>query len=168
MALFAKRPLRRTKDGRFDVNLASEQREVLKGYLDQLRDLLLSDDPLLRRLFPTAYPDDAERDAEYQRLMKGELIESRFVAIETMEATLDATSIDEAELNRWMQAINSLRLVVGTRLDVSEDWGDVEIDEDDPDHGLWVLYEILTWLLYAIVHALSEALPPPSATGPEI
>ncbi len=168
MPLIPKRPIRRTRDGRFEINVPREEREVLKGYLDQLRDLLLSDDPLLRRLFPTAYPDDAERDAEYQRLMKGDLIESRFVAIETMEATLDATSIDEAELNRWMQAINSLRLVVGTRLDVSEDWSEVDIDEKDPDFGLWVLYEILTWLLYAIVNALSAALPPPTATGPEI
>src|SRR5437588_500232 len=38
------------------------------------------DDPSLRRLFPTAYPDDAERDREYRQLVGDELVERRRAA----------------------------------------------------------------------------------------
>jgi hypothetical protein len=156
---FPKPPVRRRRDGRYDLALANVEREVLAVYLDQLRDLLMSDDPLLRRLFPTAYPDDPERDREYQKLMRGDLLEAHFTAIETMEATLQAEVIDEVQLTRWMQAINALRLVIGTRLDVSEDVPGV--DPDHPEFGLYVLYENLAWLLNYVVAALSDGLPEP-------
>ena len=47
------------------------------GLVGQLREQLLAstDDPSLRRLFPPAYPDDAERDAGYQVLARDELLE---------------------------------------------------------------------------------------------
>ena len=98
--------------------------------------------------------------------MKGELIESRFSAIEVMEGTLDERYVDEPALTRWMQAINSLRLVLGTRLDVSE-MPDPP-DRDDPDFGLRVLYEQLGWMLGFIVEALTAALPEPTDDGPDI
>ena len=166
MPLFPHRPVRRCRDGRYEITLDEVERRVLRAYLDQLRDLLLSDDPLLRRLFPPAYLDDPDHDRDYQRLMKGDLIESRFAAIEVMEATLDERYVDEAALTRWMQAINSLRLAVGTRLDVSEE--PEPIDRDDPDFGLRVLYEQLGHMLAFIVDALTRGLPPPNAEGPEL
>lgn len=158
MTLLPRRPFRRRRDGRFEINLSADQREFLRTYLDQLRDLLMADDPNLRRLFPAAYADDPEKDAEYQELVRGQLIEARFVAIDTVEATLDATDVAEAELTGWMQSINALRLVLGTVLDVSDD--PPEPDPSDPDFEPFVLYEELGWLLTHIVMALSEALPP--------
>jgi hypothetical protein len=164
--LFPHPPVRRRSDGRYDIALDEIERRVLRITLDQLRDLLLSDDGLLRRLFPPAYLQDPDRDKDYQQLMKGELIESRFAAIETMEETLDEKIVDEAALTRWMQAINSLRLVIGTRLDVSET---PELpDRDDPDYQLHVLYEEFGWLLGHIVRALTTALPEPTDPGPEL
>jgi hypothetical protein len=164
--LFPQPPIRRTRDGRYEISIGELERRLLRTYLDQLRDLLLSDDPLLRRLFPPAYLEDPDRDQDYQRLMKGELIESRFAAIEVMEATLDERYVDEGALTLWMQAINSLRLAVGTRLDVSEEPG--PIDREDPDFGLRVLYEQLGWLLAFVVEALTLGLPEPTDDGPEI
>jgi hypothetical protein len=164
--LFPKPPVRRRHDGRFEITMGDVERRDLRVYLEQLRDLLLGDDPLLRRLFPPAYLHDPERDQDYQQLMKGQLIESRFASIEVMEATLAEQFIDEAALTRWMQAINSLRLVVGTRLDVSET--PAPLDRDDPDLQLRMLYEELGWMLAHIVEALTEALPEPTDTGPEI
>jgi Domain of unknown function (DUF2017) len=161
LSLLPKRPVRRRSDGRFDITLAEAEREVLSRYLEQLRDLLMGDDPLLRRLFPTAYPDDPDRDREYQKLMRGDLLEAHFAAIEAMDETLRADVIDEAQLTQWMQAINALRLVIGTRLDVSEDLP--RVDPDDPEFGLYVLYENLGWLLGFIVVALSAGLPEPVA-----
>ena len=100
--------------------------------------------------------------------MRGPLLESHFSAIETMEATLGAKDVSEGELTQWMHTINSLRLVIGTGLDISEDGADQEPDEADPNYQLFALYHVLTWLLHWIVTALSAALPPPVDDDPPI
>ena len=164
MGYFGKRSVRRRRDGSYDLDLDEQECAVLTRYLEQLRDLLMGDDPALRRLFPPAYPDDPARDKEYQQLMRGELLESRFASIETMEATLGQKTVDEATLTSWMQSINALRLVLGTLLDLGEE--PVEVDPEDPQYALHGLYEYLGSLLYEIVKALTEGLPPPSADNP--
>jgi hypothetical protein len=155
-----KRKVERRPDGTFEINLSDGEREAIAAYLQQLRELLLSDDPLLKRLFPPAYLDDDEREHDYQSLMRGDLLESRFAAIEVVEETLTQEVIDEAAITQWMQSLNALRLVLGTRLDVSEEPG--PLDPDDPDFSLRVLYELLGWLVADIVRALSASLPPPT------
>lgn len=162
MSLLPRRPVRRLRDGTFEVTIDAEERAILRDFCGQMRELLLADDPLLRRLFPVAYATDPEADEEWQRFAKGQLIEARFAAIETMEASLDATALTEDELTQWLQATNALRLVLGTRLDVSEDEDPGDIDPDDPDVGLRHLYDYLGWLLSFMVDALSAALPPPT------
>jgi hypothetical protein len=160
LSLIPRRPFRRRRDGRFDINLSTDQRNFLRAYLDQLRDLLLADDPNLRRLFPVAHADDPEQEAAYQQLVHGQMIEARFAAIEAVEATLDATDVDEAALTGWMQSVNALRLVLGTVLDVSEE--PRQVQPGDADFEAYVLYEELGWLLHHIVTALAEALPEPT------
>jgi hypothetical protein len=157
-------PIRSLGDGRYEINLHESTLEVLAAFLEQFRELLMGTDDSLRRLFPVAYLNDPERDAEYQQMMHGELLESRFAAIETMEATLQADTVSESELTQWMQSINALRLVIGTRLDVSEE--PVEIEPDDPDAMLYAMYELFGNLVDLIVRVLTPGLPPPSATGP--
>ncbi len=163
MGLF-RGPIRSLGAGRYQIDLHESTLELLAVYLEQLRELLMGNDDSLRRLFPVAYLNDPERDAEYQQLMHGELLESRFAAIETVEATLRADTVSEGELTQWLQSINALRLVIGTRLDVSEE--PFDIDPDDPDVMLYALYELLGNLVDIIVRALAADLPPPSATGP--
>ena len=160
MAFGFKSPVRLRADGQYDLLFTADERYMLRTYLEQLRDLLLGDNDLLRRLFPPAYLDGDDHEREYQELMRGDLIESRFAAIETVEATLDEACVDEATIQRWMQAINSLRLVVGTRLDVSEE--PRTPDPEDPDFALYLLYETLGWMLAHIIDAASQALPEPT------
>ena len=118
----------------------------------------------MRRLFPTAYHDDPERDREYQQLVRDELLERRLAALATVEATADADELDEAQLTGWLTALNDLRLVLGTRLDVSE-------DQDDDRRGrpatrpAMAVYGYLSVLLGEVVDALAEDLPPPHGTG---
>ena len=40
------------------------------------------------RLFPVVHPDDADQEAEYQRLMRDELVTSRLAGIDVVEAVL--------------------------------------------------------------------------------
>jgi hypothetical protein len=145
----------RTRSGAFTIKLPEAERELLVGLSGQLRELLVADDsPGLQRLFPTAYPDDQDRETEYQQLVHDELLDKRLAAIDVLESTVHAKQVDEAQLHAWMGAINDLRLVLGTILDVSEDMD--EIDPDDPRAGSFAVYGYLTHVLSQIVHALAS------------
>jgi hypothetical protein len=63
-------------------------------------------------------------------------------------------SADEAEA--WLRALNDLRLVLGTRLDVQENSLLDRIDSDDPDAAGLAVYAYLSWLQEQLVEALSE------------
>jgi hypothetical protein len=158
--------VQRIAGGRYAIDLPEPERDLLADLVGQLRDLLLAttDDPTLRRLFPTAYNQDPERDLEYQLLVRDELLEKRLSALAAVEASAEATELDEAGLTGWLTALNDLRLVLGTRLDVSED--DVEVDPDAPDAGAHVVYHYLGLLLGEVVDALEDDLPPP--TEPDV
>jgi hypothetical protein len=150
--------VRRTGPGRYAVDLADEERELLGNLVDQLRSLLSgsTDDPSVRRLFPTAYHDDAERDREYQQLVRDELLTRRLAALDAISATLQAAELDEAALSAWMGGVNDLRLVLGTTLDIGED--DDPPDLDDPDAPTFAVYAYLTEVLAGIVDALADGL----------
>ena len=144
----------------FSVNLAPEARAWVVDLADQLDQLLRVDTEDTKRLFPTAYPNDPELDAGYQILAREQLIDSRREAIELMRNSVDSDVLDEAEMAAWMGIVNDLRLVLGTRLDVSED--DDELDVDDPQMDAKLLYHELGGLLTEIVDALMGTLPDPA------
>jgi hypothetical protein len=157
-------PIARVGDG-FAFNIGDEERQLVARLLTELSQLLVgeSDDPRLVRIFPPAYhlADDAEADAEYQRLMREELVASRLTGITTVNGALQSTDVvDEETMVAFVQAINGLRLVLGTMLDVSEDLDPDDIDDDDPQAGEHHLYNFLSWLLDWAVRALSEPASP--------
>jgi hypothetical protein len=150
------RRVKRTRRGDFELRLPAEERAVLEALVPQLRQLLDGDlaDPSLRRLFPTAYAEDPERDREYHALVRDELADRRRATVDTLLATLDEPRLTEEQLTAWMGAVNDLRLVLGTRLDVSEET-ELPDDPDDPDAPMLALYGYLGFLLEDIVEALA-------------
>jgi hypothetical protein len=149
-------PFTSVGDGRYRVRLSAEERDVLRGLPDQLRRLLAEDDPGLVRLFPPAYLDDAERDAEYHKYMREELVTRRLESLATVEATVDADRLTQDELTAWMKVLNDIRLVLGTSLDVHEDDDPgQQLDADDPQAPLRGLYWFLSYLLESTIDALS-------------
>ena len=160
MALLGRR-VKRTRKGQYQLRLPAEERDLLRTLPAQLRQLLVEggDDPALRRLFPPAYLGEPEREAEYRQLMGDELLASRQAALDVMEATVDAEVLEEEQLLGWLNALNELRLVLGTRLDVTEDMYDQEVDPDDPRAPGLALYGYLSWLQEEVVVALSGSLP---------
>jgi hypothetical protein len=159
VARFAKR-IRRTRDGDFEVRLPAAERELLLTMVGALRAALDGDvraEPALRRLFPPAYAEAAEQEAEadYQAMMHEDLLASRRAALDVLEATAERKRLDEAELMAWMTALNQLRLVLGTRLDVSEDDAPFP-DPADPAAPLLEIYHYLGVLLEAVIDALES------------
>lgn len=154
-------PVERTAKG-YVVNLEQEEIDLLARLFDELRGLLLNPDPqtapLLRRLAPPAYhlADDAEAETEYQRLMHDDLVATRLEAITTVEALLRAgRPFDEEGAQALLRSLNSVRLVLGTLLDVGERDDPAAIPDDHPMVGEMHLYHFLSYLLESTVQAIS-------------
>ena len=151
---------KRSRSGTFRIGLGNEEREALRWLCSQLRELLTEPehdgDPAVARLFPPAYREDEhEKNTEYVQLMRDDLVSGRLQAIATIESTVDGTELSEEQLLGWMGALNDMRLVIGTRLDVTEDME--EISDDDPRAPMFGLYQYLTWLQSDVIDALQEA-----------
>lgn len=146
----------------FILNLRPDEAELVTRLIGELRELLLANDPLseplLRRLFPPAYhlADDVEADAEYQRLMREELVASRLTAMEEASRLLNSGQpLNDAAMQGLLRSLNAVRLVLGTLLDVGETHDPSELRDDDPMIGEHHLYQFLSFLLDSAVDALS-------------
>ena len=86
--------------------------------------------------------------------MHDDLLARRLAALDVVEATVDSERVDQEQLVAWMGAINDTRLVIGTKLDVSED-PSFDIDDDDPSAPAYAIYTYLGWLLEQVVEELN-------------
>ena len=153
----SRRGISRRKDGTFRVELPDEERDVLAALPDQLREALDAGEPTLYRLFPPAHAADDEANEDYARLVGPGLVDGKLRALAELERTAHAKRLDAEELGSWLGAIESLRLVLGTQLDVTEEsYG--PLDRSDPDAPRLALYHWLSWLQEEVVQALSESL----------
>ena len=148
------------RQGSYVLHLDERERQLIRQLLGELRALLSlgAADPRLRRLYPAAYADDAEKEDEYRLLTHEELKSGRLANIDVVEESDDAERVSEEQLTAWMQAINSLRLVLGTMLDLTDDDQELNFDPDDPDSRTQALYGYLGGLLDEIVDAQLETL----------
>lgn len=107
---------------------------------------------MLERLFPPAYssPLHLDKQDEYRRLMQEDLVERHKDELELLASTAGAETLNEEQLLAWSRALNSVRLVLGTYLAVSE-----EHDELRPESAEDALYQWLTYLLGEAIAALS-------------
>ena len=152
------RPRRRiqARQGRYVLRLDARERELVRELLGELRELLAlsPDDPRVRRLYPAAYSDDNEREDEYRRLTREELQNGRLASIEEVARTIDEPALSPDQLTAWMQSINTLRLILGTMLDITDDNQEPAFDpENDPNARTVALYGYLGVLLDEIVTA---------------
>jgi hypothetical protein len=131
------------------------------------------EDPVLARLFPTAYPDDEEAASEFRRFTEGGLRDGKAAAAVAIidgleeaglpqELTEDGLMIDveldAATAEMWMRSFTDLRLALATRLGVEE--GDEaywhSLPEDDPRSQAHDIYEWVGYLQETLVGALSQ------------
>ena len=153
------RRIKRKRNGQLELRLTPQEQAVLGHVAGQLREAIVSsaENPMLRRLFPPAYVDDAEKEAGFQALARDELLESRLAALDDVEAALSDRVMDADRASGLLRSCNALRLVLGTRLDVSED-EDPDIDPDDPEAATWALYYFLSTLVAELVDVLTGDL----------
>jgi hypothetical protein len=123
-------------------------------------------DPALARLLPDAYRDDDEAAGDFRRYTEQDLRTGKRACAGTVLATLapylqrgGRMVLDRDEVDAWLGTLNDLRLVLGTRLEVSEDT-DLEPDDDDPrSHALHV-YGWLGWLQESLLSCVDPRPAP--------
>ena len=152
-------PIKRRRDGRFVIRLDANARVVLANLAAQLPEAIASRDPMVRRLFPPAYTADDQTAAErdYRQLVDAALVNHHTRSLETLVATAEADSLSEEEFGAWLDGVGSLRLVLGTRLDVHEDMD--APDPQDPMATEYGLYLFLGELQELMVEILADDLP---------
>lgn len=155
---------------------AVELLELLGGEEDQEQDPLATlvglpagdltkpEDPALARLFPDAYaPDveDPEAAREFRRYTEPDLRAGKRAHAGTVLAQLQPLlerggrlALDRDEADAWLSWLNDLRLVLGTRLDVTEDLDEEDLDPEDPRSQVLAVYGWLGWLQESLLSCL--------------
>jgi hypothetical protein len=168
----------RELSGQIKLTLDSTEREVLTQLFDQMSQLLselgdqestdpleamlgmngsteISDDPALARLFPDGYSDDEHASADFRRFTEQDLRQEKTAALTQIRSALqsneDTSFVSPLQAQSWLKAINDLRLVLGTRLGVTQE-NDFDSDSDEPGVNL---YNFLTYLQGTLLDALS-------------
>ncbi len=158
----------RRRDGRLDLTLEAPEAELLRALPDQLRELYQGDrdDPARQRLFPRAYLDPTEEEAEtqWEDLVHPELLADRLAALEQLSGALDGAErarrdrvvvhipVDDAPA--WLSVLNDARLALGARLGVTEDTDLSRLDPADADAAPKAAYAWLTYLEGELVETL--------------
>ncbi len=139
------------------LRLDTHERLLLSDLLDELERLLDDpDDPELRRLFPPAYSDRAD-DEQYRSLVHDQLVSGRAKAVATVRQTLAVETLDLEQADQWLRALNDMRLVLGTRWDVTEQMDYGKLDLNEPRGRELAVYGYLSWLQEQLVEALQPS-----------
>jgi hypothetical protein len=156
-----KRPIRRNKDGGYTIKLTDHERDVLRDLPNEVIKLMEDEEDSRStfRLFPRAYENDLGRQVEYDRLMRDDLATRHIEALRMMQESADAKELSEEQIDAWIRALNQLRLVLGTRLDVTDDTDEDDFADDEATASAYALYSYLGYLQDAAVEAMSEAYP---------
>jgi hypothetical protein len=118
------------------------------------------DDPVLARLLPDAYADDAEAAGDFRRFTEQELRDGKAAAARTVLATLPEDGgrirLSDEEGQVWLRALNDVRLALGVRLSITEDFDPraADLDPADPRSAYMWIYDWLTFLQETLVRAL--------------
>ena len=125
--------------------------------------------PVYERLYPSAYAD-ARAEETFRDMtetgLRGERTErAQQCLAEVVDAPAKTSALarrarheivlSESDGDRWMRVLNDLRLVIGTRLEVTEDDETAgRLDPDDPQALAYVLYGWLTAFQDTLVRVL--------------
>ena len=121
------------------------------------------DNPVLARLLPSAYRDDDAAAGDFRRYTDGELRRGKRTDAQTVLDTVPAgggrMDLDRDQADRWLGALNDMRLALGTVLDVDEETDVDDLEDDDPALQLHHYYGWLGWLQESLLSCLEPRLP---------
>ena len=134
--------------------------------LDELEALLQADaaqtpsDPVLARLLPDGYRDDPDAAGEFRKYTELSLRASKHENAQMMLGALPEDGgkiqLTAEQAQAWLKALNDVRLALGTKLGVSEDFEEQwdGLSAQDPRR---TAFEVYAWL-GAVQESLVRAL----------
>jgi hypothetical protein len=143
--------------------------DPLEELLDFSGPTTAPDDPVLARLFPTAYPDDEEAAGDFRRFTENALRDGKAgAAASVIDALEDAglpsepqdglfidVELDDAAAMTWMRSFTDMRLAIATRLEIEEEdeeyWR--SLPDDDPRAQVHDIYDWLGFLQETLVQS---------------
>jgi len=156
----------RLEEGGVRLGLAEHERTLLVDLAGQLAALLEGGDRrdgAVARLLPSAYPDDAEADAEFRRWTSDDVTARKLEGARTVAELLTGDDgggvlLDDERQQVLLRTLTDLRLVLGERLGVTADGTD---DADDDEQGLVLrdVFDWLGWVQESLLQALAQVAP---------
>jgi hypothetical protein len=150
------RRVRKGPDDTLIVSLAPEELGLLAGLPAELRRVFEApgQDPAAQRLFPQARLEPSVEEAEeWTALVHPDLLRQRLDALELLTSSLGRATenkdtrevaLTPDDVQAWLGVLNDTRLVLGTRLGVTEE--EPDIDSDAPEARGYAIYYWLTAL----------------------
>ncbi len=119
------------------------------------------EDTALLRLFPDAYRDDESAANDFRRYTQARLRETKTTradaVIEILDRADNKIELTEAEAQNMLAVMNDTRLVLASRLGLTDE---LKLDElllaEADQGGAAHLYEWLTWLQETLVRAIMQ------------
>jgi len=117
-------------------------------------------DPVLARLLPDGYRDDPEAAGEFRMYSEPSLRSAKYRNAQDMLDSLPASGgriqLTGEQALAWLKALNDVRLALGVRLGVTEEFEDqwARLKPDDPQ---WTAFEVYAWL-GAVQESLVQAM----------
>jgi hypothetical protein len=115
---------------------------------------------VLARLFPDAYREDPDAAGDFRRYTEPGLRSGKVAAARTVLATLPGKGgrvrLSAADGEVWLRALNDVRLALGVRLGITEEYEQElgHLSSDDPRAAYLAVYDWLTYLQETLVRAL--------------
>jgi uncharacterized protein DUF2017 len=117
-------------------------------------------DPVLARLLPDGYQDDPKAAGEFRKYTESSLREAKKYFAQVMLDTLPEVGgriqLTADQARDWMRALNDVRLMIGVRLEVTEDFEE-QLAALDPQDPAVPMFEVYGWL-GAVQESLVQAL----------
>lgn len=158
---------------RNEVAAPTSSNDPLEDMLDFSGPTTAPEDPVLARLFPTAYLDDDEAAGEFRRFTERGLRDGKARHAITIIDMLEAAGLPDelpddevwidvelslSEAQAWLKSFTDMRLALASRLGVEEgdeDYWD-SLPEEDPRAHVHDIYQWVGFLQETLVHALSR------------
>jgi hypothetical protein len=157
------KPFRAAESDRVTARFEAGEASALSELADQLVDRLRAgDDPSLSRLFPDAYPDDAEASAEFRRFTVDSLTAAKIENARSIARALSSpdrgrgrvtVELDRAAAQSWLRALTDIRLVLAEELGIEHD-GDTGFSGGFSNRRRALVYAWLGYVQESLVQAL--------------
>lgn len=133
------------------------------GSVDDPNAGLDLDDPVVRRIFPDAYPDDPAASHDFRRFTQTQQRDQKVTDAQVVLADLAVTGrkgvchVEAESVTAWLKTLTAVRLALAARLGIVDETSAsevAELPEDDPRSWVYELYQWTAWVQECLLGTL--------------